>query len=105
MLSRHRHVAKSQIRKHHGRAELDHAGHRYGVDFFFVLSGFIILHAHMDDIGRPARLGRYLWRRAVRVYPIYWICLTLSVGALVVMGGALPLWDIALNYGLMDPFF
>ena len=75
------------------------------MDFFFVLSGFIILHAHMDDIGRPARLGRYLWRRAVRVYPIYWICLTLSVGALVVMGGALPLWDIALNYGLMDPFF
>lgn len=75
------------------------------MDFFFVLSGFIILHAHMDDIGRPARLGRYLWRRAVRVYPIYWICLTLSVGALVVMGGALPLWDIALNYGLMAPFF
>ena len=78
---------------------------RVGVDFFFVLSGFIILHAHMDDIGRPAGVGRYMWRRAVRVYPIYWICLTLSVGALVVMGSAPPLWDIALNYGLMDPFF
>lgn len=44
-----------------------------GVDFFFVLSGFIILHAHQDDLGRPERLGRYLYRRFVRLYPIYWL--------------------------------
>ena len=43
-----------------------------GVDFFFVLSGFIITHAHMADVGHPQRLYRYLWRRATRVYPIYW---------------------------------
>ncbi len=44
-----------------------------GVDFFFVLSGFIIMHAHTADIGKPERLYRYLWRRATRIYPIYWI--------------------------------
>jgi peptidoglycan/LPS O-acetylase OafA/YrhL len=43
-----------------------------GVDFFFVLSGFIICFVHRDDIGRPARLPRYLWRRATRIYPTYW---------------------------------
>ena len=44
-----------------------------GVDFFFVLSGFIIMHAHAADIGKPDRLYAYLWRRATRIYPIYWV--------------------------------
>jgi peptidoglycan/LPS O-acetylase OafA/YrhL len=44
-----------------------------GVDFFFVLSGFIIMHAHTADIGRPERLYRYMWRRVTRIYPIYWV--------------------------------
>lgn len=78
---------------------------RIGVDFFFVLSGFIILHAHKNDIGKPARLGRYLWRRAVRVYPIYWICLTVSIATLFAIHKPEPVWNIALNYGLLDPFF
>jgi exopolysaccharide production protein ExoZ len=30
-----------------------------GVDFFFVLSGFIILLAHEKDIGQPHRLRRF----------------------------------------------
>lgn len=47
-----------------------------GVNFFFVLSGFIIMVAHHDDIGQPRAVGRYLWRRFSRLYPIYWICLT-----------------------------
>ena len=44
-----------------------------GVDFFFVLSGFIITAAHRGDVGRPGRLGRFLWKRFVRIYPVYWI--------------------------------
>jgi peptidoglycan/LPS O-acetylase OafA/YrhL len=56
-----------------------------GVDFFFVLSGFIILAAHAKDIGRPDRWRRYIWRRFARVYPIYWIyvggfCVLLALG-------------------------
>ncbi len=43
-----------------------------GVDFFFVLSGFIITHAHLADVGRTTRLHRYLWRRFTRIFPIYW---------------------------------
>ena len=56
-----------------GRTPFDF-GHA-GVDFFFVLSGFIILWAHWSDLGRPARLGRYAWRRFVRIYPTLWIAL------------------------------
>lgn len=44
-----------------------------GVEFFFVLSGFIITYVHWNDISRPSALPRYLQRRFVRIYPIYWI--------------------------------
>lgn len=42
-----------------------------GVEFFFVLSGFIIMYAHQKDIGRPDALAYYARRRAVRIYPSY----------------------------------
>ncbi len=52
-----------------------------GVNFFFVLSGFIIMLAHRHDIGHPHAVWRYLWRRFSRLYPIYWICLSVYLAA------------------------
>ena len=43
-----------------------------GVDFFFVLSGFIIYYVHHNDIGLKQRLKTYLFKRFARVVPIYW---------------------------------
>jgi peptidoglycan/LPS O-acetylase OafA/YrhL len=43
-----------------------------GVDFFFVLSGFIIAWIHWSDIGEKSRLGSYLRKRFLRIYPPYW---------------------------------
>lgn len=58
----------------------------FGVDFFFVLSGFIIMHAHMDEAGRPERMGAYLFKRLTRIFPAYW-----PIGlALVGLYAALP---------------
>ena len=81
-----------------------------GVNFFFVLSGFIILHAHKADIGRPATLPRYAWRRVVRIYPMYWIAASLYIlGALAGIGYpdfAVNIVNIAWAYsliGLFDP--
>ncbi|SFQ09656.1 acyltransferase family protein [Tranquillimonas alkanivorans] len=47
-----------------------------GVEFFFVLSGFIIAYVHREDLGRPARVARFLRKRVIRIYPIYWVVLT-----------------------------
>jgi exopolysaccharide production protein ExoZ len=44
-----------------------------GVQFFFVLSGFIIHHVHKNDLGKPSRLGEYVYKRITRVYPVYLI--------------------------------
>ncbi len=58
-----------------------------GVQFFFVLSGFIIYWIHARDIDQPSRLPTYLKKRLVRIYPIYWVVmlavlvLSLSIGA------------------------
>ena len=43
-----------------------------GVDFFFVLSGFIILYVHNQNIGNPKELRSYLIKRFIRLFPIYW---------------------------------
>jgi len=59
-----------------------------GVDFFFVLSGFIILQAHRADIGHPEQVGRYLGRRFVRIYPIYWIYLAACIAGMAVIGSS-----------------
>lgn len=57
-----------------------------GVDFFFVLSGFIILLAHHRDIGQPATVATYLQKRFVRVFPVYWIYTLGFVAAFMVVG-------------------
>jgi exopolysaccharide production protein ExoZ len=61
-----------------------------GVDVFFVLSGFIILFVHFDDVGRPSRLGRYVSRRVTRVLPVYWVALVLTILLAVVAGHGWP---------------
>ena len=43
-----------------------------GVDFFFVLSGFLITHLHLGDIGCREKLIGYARKRLVRIFPIYW---------------------------------
>jgi exopolysaccharide production protein ExoZ len=71
----------------------------HGVLVFFVLSGFIIHHVHGRDLGRPDRIGRYVLRRLLRLYPSYLAVFLLVAGATLVTGlGAdgLPRdwWDI-----------
>lgn len=46
-----------------------------GVDFFFVLSGFIIFYVHYKDFSRSKRTSIYLKKRLIRVYPTYWLIL------------------------------
>lgn len=45
-----------------------------GVDFFFVLSGFIITYVHYDELNsRGVNSWNFFKKRFVRIYPIYWV--------------------------------
>ena len=41
------------------------------VDFFFVLSGFVLMHTYEDSIATLARYGDFMRKRIARVYPLH----------------------------------
>ncbi len=84
-------LALPQYVGHASWAGLTRFGHA-GVDFFFVLSGFIISWVHGADLGQPAALPRYAARRAARIYPPYWAATALLLAVAAASHGlaALP---------------
>jgi exopolysaccharide production protein ExoZ len=45
----------------------------FGVDIFFVISGFIMIYTTANDFGLPGAAGTFLTRRLVRIAPLYWL--------------------------------
>ena len=61
-----------------------------GVQFFFVLSGFVMVVAHAGLRKDMRFVLTFWWRRACRIYPLYWLALLV------------PIWYL---YGLLTPDF
>jgi peptidoglycan/LPS O-acetylase OafA/YrhL len=58
---------------------------RLGVDFFFVLSGFVIAKNYLGQVGTAKAYRRFMWRRFARLYPLHLLTLLIGiVGGLVV---------------------
>jgi peptidoglycan/LPS O-acetylase OafA/YrhL len=78
-----------------------------GVDFFFVLSGFIIAFVHGEELGQPARAPRYLARRFFRIYPLLFLLTTAKLALDFIAwhrGGAQPdLNRVLCSYLLLPP--
>ncbi|HVZ09971.1 acyltransferase family protein [Rhodopila sp.] len=66
-----------------------------GVDLFFVISGFIILFVHFDDIGQPGRVRHYLGRRLTRLLPAYWVAVALTIAVSQLSGHVTDWSDVA----------
>ncbi len=87
------------------------ARHGYlGVDFFFMLSGFVLAYVHGAEMRRPDRLayGRFLGLRLARIWPAY-VAVLLAVGAAVAWRGGFDPLRFLLhllmlqNWGLTNP--
>jgi peptidoglycan/LPS O-acetylase OafA/YrhL len=64
------------------------AGYR-AVDFFFILSGFVIAHAYEARLGDGLSFGRFALIRIGRLYPLYLLGLMVGLAQLVVQQTAL----------------
>ncbi|HKU55327.1 MAG TPA: acyltransferase family protein, partial [Rhizomicrobium sp.] len=73
------------------------------VEFFFVLSGFILTHAYwprLKDLLRPSGYIGFLRARLIRLYPLHLfmllliLALVLGLRALAAQGGYLSIFDI-----------
>jgi len=56
----------------------------WGVDLFFVISGFIMITVHWSDFGAANGSKRFLIRRVVRIIPNYWL-VTLFMFAIITL--------------------
>ena len=97
-------VAALMVVWHHGRHEIGLLAARgaggplapetllpwwAGVDLFFVISGFVIVHASRSLAGMPGARGRFLAHRIARVVPLYWLTTLLYLAVALAAPGLL----------------
>ncbi|KAA1423421.1 acyltransferase [Mumia zhuanghuii] len=54
----------------------------FGVAIFFVLSGFLLSQPYLAALAGQRRApgtGRYLWHRALRILPVYWVAVVAAM--------------------------
>ncbi|WP_158933078.1 acyltransferase [Acidisphaera sp. S103] len=60
-----------------------------GVDVFFVISGFVIVHASTNLFAQPGGSVRFLYRRLTRIVPLYWVLTTLFLATTLLQRSAI----------------
>lgn len=75
----------------------------FGVNLFFMISGFVIFMTSR----RYTTSATFGLARAVRLYPTYWVCLTITVLAVFAFPPPTrelfrPAWEIVVNYSMMQ---
>jgi peptidoglycan/LPS O-acetylase OafA/YrhL len=86
-----------------GRFLVDHTWHfNLFVDLFFVISGYVIASQYLTRVATPAAIGRFLWRRLARIYPLHLATLAFYVAIAVGLHLGLARGDHVARYPLSD---
>jgi peptidoglycan/LPS O-acetylase OafA/YrhL len=90
-------IAALMVVAHHARYYFGHVGWSNvgmtGVDIFFIISGFIMVHATRDVsplIGPKQQALDFFVRRAIRVIPLYWLALLYNSKRAIAEGSVGP---------------
>ena len=59
----------------------------FGVDLFFVISGFIMVYSCWDQFGSKGSALGFFKRRLIRVVPLYWAATTLMIAVILFLPG------------------
>ena len=74
-----------------------------GVDLFFIISGFVILMS-----AARSTAVRFTISRMVRLYPAFWVCVTLTAACIALFGGSrfdVGLGQYLLNLSMVSGYF
>ena len=58
-----------------------------GVDFFFVVSGFMIYYLYFKNKGNQLKAKEFLLKRLIRIFPLYWLMLFATIALLYLFPG------------------
>jgi len=72
------------------------------VDLFFTISGFVIASQYLGRVGNRASIGRFLWRRLARIYPLHIATLAFYVLIAVLLHAGLVRVENAARYPFSD---
>jgi exopolysaccharide production protein ExoZ len=61
-----------------------------GVDLFFLISGFIMVVVSSGQFHKPGTFGTFLYKRAARIFPLYWLFSLIIAVVFVVAPAAVP---------------
>jgi peptidoglycan/LPS O-acetylase OafA/YrhL len=126
-------VAASMVVLHHAQHDAEavaaHLGRAFtrsdllpwlaGVDIFFVISGFVMVHASANLFGRIGARRVFLTRRLIRIVPLYWAATTVYLAIVLAAPHSLnspapSLWQVVSSYlfipsirpdGLVQPVY
>jgi len=70
-----------------------------GVELFFLLSGFVLTLP-----SRHESIYQFVWARCVRLYPAYWVALSLTLSAMLLKGERPSALTVAANATMLPAF-
>jgi exopolysaccharide production protein ExoZ len=76
-----------------------------GVDLFFAISGFVMVMTTIGKFQQPASAGQFIFRRATRIYPLYWLFSLVTLAIFILHPELINRTGRGIQINLLSSFF